>query len=113
MTMKALQENPGHVIVEIGLDPDFDQSWLVNLYPWLREYYTFLRIDELPLPPMPMGPEDKMPLYLLQEGPLAGQLRQKLPPTYVAETFVVGLSRDSSAWLFKPTKRARPRPGPS
>jgi streptogramin lyase/4-amino-4-deoxy-L-arabinose transferase-like glycosyltransferase len=108
ITMKALQENPGHVIVEVGTDSDRNRFQTVSFYPRLREYYTFSRIDDLEPPPAPMGPDDKMPIYLLHEGSLFPQLREKLPPTYVVQTDA-GRNRHPEVWLFKPTKRA-PKP---
>jgi streptogramin lyase len=114
ITVKALQENPHQVIIEVGQDRENNRFQTVSLYPKLREYYRFSRIDELQLPPMPIGPEDKMPIYIvhdLHDSSLFQQLRQKLPSTYAVQTDI-GPNGYPKIWLFKPTKSARPTPPP-
>ena len=110
-TIKALQENPGRFIVEIDEEPDGNELATVSRYPRLRDYFVFSRIDELQLPPTPMGSEDEMPIYLVHDGDLFRRLRQMLPPAYVAETHV-GPNGYFDVWYFIPTKWARPRPEP-
>ena len=59
----------------------------------------------LPSSATPMGPDAKMPIYLLYDVSVAGQLGKKLPQDYAAEVYV-GLDDEPVAWLYKPTKRS-------
>jgi len=111
ITMKAIHENPDQVIIEVGQEPNVERSEMVRASPGLQENYEFFTVDDLLLPPSPMGMADTMPIYLLHEHSLYERLREKLPPTYVVETDA-GVNGNPKIWLFKATKEARPKPQP-
>jgi hypothetical protein len=62
----------------------------------------FSTVDELGLPPTPMGPEDRLPICLVRDHSLVRQLKQKLPPTDVGRRDV-GPKGYPPIWLLKPS----------
>jgi 4-amino-4-deoxy-L-arabinose transferase-like glycosyltransferase len=102
ITVKALQENPGQVVIEVGEKRDPNLFHAVSFYPWLRDFYRFSTMEELELPPTSTGPDDRLPIYLVRDRSLLHQLERKLPPSYVGRTDI-GPKGYPQIWLLKPS----------
>lgn len=103
ITFKALQENPGRVIIEVGEVRDQNLHTTVIRYPWFRDFYEFSTRDELALPPAPVGPEGSLPIYLARDLATVRMLEEKLPPNYVSQVDVYPRGYPQ-IWLFMPPK---------
>ncbi len=101
ITVKALQEHPDRLIIEVGEERDRNLDKAVNRYPRLRECYRFSTFDELQLPPAPTDSDGRLPIYLVRDRSLIPRLEEKLPPDYRCRTDV-GIKGYPQIWLLVP-----------
>ncbi len=101
ITVKALQENPGRVIIEVGGVRNANLIKVVNRYSRLRDFYRFSTVEELQLPVTPIGPEHRLPIYLVRDRAMVATLEEKLPPGYFSRTDV-GVKGYPQIWLLVP-----------
>jgi Dolichyl-phosphate-mannose-protein mannosyltransferase len=101
--VKALQENPGRTVIEIGRERDQNLAITIDRYPRLREFYRFSTLDELELPPKPAGPDDRLPIFLMRDYSSARELNGKLSLDYL-RTSDIGTKGYPQIWLFMPPK---------
>lgn len=109
MLSKALEENPGYAVIQVGAtargDANLD-AWL-DQYPWLYGRLQYVGLEQLG-EPKPMGPSGKLPVYAVasHDENLVPQVRSKLPAGY---QLVIDTDPRSpnKQWLFKPPADGR------
>jgi len=101
ITVKALQEHPGRVIIEVGEKRDQTLTRAVNYYSSLRNHFRATTPEELELPPTTMGRMGKLPIFLARDETAARQLHDRLPVRYTVETDT-GPNGYPRIWLLKP-----------
>lgn len=101
ITVKALQERPGRVIIEVREEHDLTLIRAVNTYPSLRDHFVISRSDELELPPVGMGRSGKLPCFLVRVEAEARQLLARLPERYSIETDI-GPRGYPQIWILSP-----------
>lgn len=101
ITVKALQERPGRVIIEVREKHDLTLIRVVNSYPSLRDHFVISGSDELELPPVGMGRSGKLPFYLVRVEAEARLLLARLPERYSIETDI-GPHGYPQIWILTP-----------
>jgi len=101
ITVKALQEHPGRVIIEVGEKRDLTLTRAVNHYSSLRDHFRATTPEELELPPTSMGRTGRLPIYLARDQAKARQLHERLPAGYSVETDI-GPKGYPQIWLLIP-----------
>jgi 4-amino-4-deoxy-L-arabinose transferase-like glycosyltransferase len=100
--MKALEEHPQQVLVEVNETAHPAVEQMLAPYPWLQERYRLISLDKLKTP-QPEGAAHMLPIYVVSMGDeaFAQRVREKLPQSYkmIMDEDSQKMSR---VWLFVP-----------
>ncbi len=108
MLMKAIQEHPGYLIVQVGSSPipDAQTPLMLSEYPWYGDRYSYMNAADLVS--LPLGELQANPsIYFVstEDQPILQDVDGKLSPDYkqIEDTYPPD---GRKVWLFEPPQKA-------